>query len=64
MKVTNVSTGPRGLFGKDGALVMLEVGQSAEGDFDADQPAEWFEVAAVKVEKPAAKPATKAKDAE
>jgi hypothetical protein len=48
--ITNISTGARGARTKDGALVMLEPGESAEGEFEADLPEEWFETA-----KPAAK---------
>ena len=38
---TNISTGARGLYTAEGALVMVEAGQSVEGDF-ADVNDEWF----------------------
>lgn len=40
-KITNTSDGPRGAYLKDGRLVMVEKGASAEGDF-ADVNSEWF----------------------
>lgn len=45
-KVINISKGPRGIHTADGALVMLEAGQSAildlpEGETGTD---EWFEI--------------------
>lgn len=43
MKVTNITAGPKGLHTKDGALVMLEPGQSGDLDVDAKEVNdEWF----------------------
>lgn len=43
MKITNVTAGPKGLHTKDGALVMLEPGQSEDIDVVASEVNdEWF----------------------
>lgn len=50
--VKNTARGPRGLRTKDGNLVMIEAGQSAEGDFDASEVSDFK--AALKAEAAAA----------
>ncbi|WP_287003405.1 hypothetical protein [Sphingobium sp.] len=53
VKVTNISTGPRGAY-LDGVLVMAAVGETIEADDFAE---EWFAKADSKDAKEAAKPA-------
>jgi hypothetical protein len=47
VKVTNISTGPRGAY-LDGTLVMAEVGETIEADDFAE---EWFAKAGTKAAK-------------
>jgi hypothetical protein len=46
-QVKNISDGPRGIYLKDGALVMVEPGRTVEGEF-ADVNDEWFEAVKAK----------------
>lgn len=42
-KITNITAGPKGLHDKDGALVMLEPGETADIELGAgDLNEEWF----------------------
>lgn len=42
-KITNITAGPKGLHDKNGALVMIEPGQSEEVELGAgDLNKEWF----------------------
>lgn len=42
--VKNISNGPRGIWGADGVLVMLDPGKSAKVDLpEGEEPGEWFE---------------------
>lgn len=42
MKLKNISTGDRGVYTDEGALIMVPAGATVEGDFE-DFSAEWFE---------------------
>jgi hypothetical protein len=58
-KITNITAGPKGLHDKDGALVMLEPGQTEDIELGAGElNKEWFGTGAH-----AAKEAEKAADA-
>lgn len=56
-KFTNISNGPRGIYGKNG-LVMVEAGHDFDGDLaEGEEPAEeWFAKAGTKAAKEAADP--------